>query len=263
MKHLQALWVYRYFIISTIKTEFYTRLARSRLGIAWVVIHPLAQVAMYAFVLSAVLSSKLPGIESRYAYAIYLMAGMSSWTLFLEVINRSLNVFIDNANLLKKMAFPKLTLPIVIAGSSLLSNLVLLVAILVVFGLLGHYPFYALTWLPLLILLNLSLALSFGLFLGILHVFIRDIGQLMPMLLQLWFWLTPIVYIADIIPEKFHFLLSLNPMHAVAIGYQAVLAYGKTPELATLLYPLALTILMATAAAWMYKKSHEEMADVL
>lgn len=86
----------------------------------------------------------------------------------------------------------------------------------------------------------------------------------MPMLLQLWFWLTPIVYIADIIPEKFHFLLSLNLIKfLVAIGYQAVLAYGKTPELATLLYPLALTILMATAAAWMYKKSHEEEQQVM
>ena len=263
MRHLQALWVYRYFVISTIKTEFYTRLARSRLGIAWVVIHPLSQVAMYAFVLSAVLSSKLPGIESRYAYAIYLMAGMSAWTLFLEVTNRSLNVFIDNANLLKKMAFPKLTLPVVIAGSSLLSNLILLMAILVVFGLLGHFPFYALKWLPLLILLNLSLALSFGLVLGILHVFIRDIGQLMPMVLQLWFWLTPIVYIASIIPEQFHFLMSLNPMHAIVMGYQAILAYGKAPDIVTLLYPLALTIIMASVAAWMYKKSNEEMADVL
>lgn len=263
MKHLQALWVYRYFILSSIKTEFKTRLARSRLGILWIVIHPLAQVAIYAFVLSAVLSSKLPGIDSRYAYAIYLMAGMASWTLFLEVMNRSLMVFIDNANLLKKMAFPKLTLPLIVAGSSLLSNLILIGAVLVVFGLLGHFPLQSLQWLPLLILLTLLLALSLGLILGIIHVFLRDIGQLMPMLLQLWFWLTPIVYMSTIIPEQFHSILALNPMLPVVIAYQAVLAYGNAPDLLSLLYPCLLTLGMLCLASWMYLKANEEMVDVL
>lgn len=263
MKHFRAIWAYRYFIISSIITEFRSRLTRSRLGILWIIIHPLAQVAIYAFVLSTVLSSKLPGIESRYAYAIYLMAGMASWTLFLEVMNRSLNVFIDNANLLKKMAFPKLTLPLVVAGSSLLSNLILIGAVLVVFGLLGHFPLQALQWLPLLIGLTLLLALSLGLILGIIHVFIRDIGQLMPMMLQLWFWLTPIVYMSTIIPEKFHFLLSLNPMQPIVIGYQAILAYGKAPDLSLLIYPLVLTCSMLFLATWMYLKANEEMVDVL
>ena len=72
---LKALWAYRFFIVSSIKTEFRSRFARSKLGGAWMILHPLAQVAIYALVLSAVLSAKLPGINNRYAYAIYLMAG--------------------------------------------------------------------------------------------------------------------------------------------------------------------------------------------
>ena len=78
---LLALWHYRHFIFGSIKNEFATRFARSRLGGAWMILHPLAQVAIYALVLSAVLAAKLPGIDNQYAYAIYLMAGMLAWWL--------------------------------------------------------------------------------------------------------------------------------------------------------------------------------------
>src|SRR5215475_5615660 len=111
-------WRYRHFIFSSIKNEFLSRFARSRLGGLWMVIHPLAQVLIFAFILSAVLSSKLPGIANRYGYAVYLMAGTLAWSLFSELISRSLTVFVDHGNLLKKMMFPRICLPVIVSGSA-------------------------------------------------------------------------------------------------------------------------------------------------
>lgn len=201
MNQFKAIWGYRYFIMSSIMTEFKSRFARSKLGGIWMIIHPLAQVAIYALVLSAVLSAKLPGIESHYAYAIYLMAGILSWNPFSEVFIRCLTMFVDNGNLLKKMSFPKIALPIIIVGSALVNKYTFIFSNYFCLWTLGHTITVAIVYLP-IVFITLLLALGLGLMLGVLNVFIRDIGQMMPIILQFWFWLTPIVYIASIIPEK-------------------------------------------------------------
>jgi lipopolysaccharide transport system permease protein len=256
-------WKWRHFIIGSIKNEFLTRFARSRLGGLWMVLHPLAQVAIYALVLSTVLAAKLPGIDNRYAYAIYLMAGMLAWSLFSEVLGRSLNIFIENANLLKKIAFPKIALPIIALGSALLNNLFLLAAILMVFGLLGHLPTWNILWLPLLIMLTLGLAVGLGLALGIVNVFIRDVGQVIPIILQFAFWLTPVVYTADILPETYRRCIVINPMTGIVTSYQNILAFNRAPDLSALVYPGILATGAVILALFLYRRASEEMTDAL
>lgn len=263
MNQLKAIWAYRFFIISSIKTEFRSRFARSSLGGIWMILHPLAQVAIYALVLSAVLKAKLPNIGNQYAYAIYLMAGTLGWSLFSEVFGRSLNIFIENGNLIKKMAFPKITLPLIVTGSALVNNLLLFGAILAVFGLLGHIPTMQLLWLPVLIVVTLALGLGLGLMLGIINVFIRDIGQIIPIILQFWFWLTPIVYVANTLPEEYRKFFYYNPMMGIIEGYQNILVYDKAVDISTLAYPLILSVISITLALFMYFRANEEMADAL
>ena len=188
---------------------------------------------------------------------------MAGWSLFSELLGRSLTVFIENANLLKKMSFPKLTLPLITLGSSLINFLMLLFMIFVVFGFLGHLPHHALQWLPLLVVLTAALALGIGLFFGVLNVFMRDVGQVLTIILQFWFWLTPIVYMSSIIPPEYHRLLMLNPMTGVIMGYQNVLLYDKAPDLSILLYPSAFALLFLVLSLVIFKKASEEMADVL
>ncbi len=100
---LSSLWKYRYFIFSSIRNELISRFVRSKVGSLWVIINPLSQVLIYALILSNVLAAKLPGIESQYAYAVYLMAGLLVWTLFNEIVSRCLNLFIEQGNLMKKL----------------------------------------------------------------------------------------------------------------------------------------------------------------
>lgn len=263
MNHIKALYHYRYFILSSIKTEFRSRFARSALGGLWMVLHPLAQVAIYALILSAVLSAKLPGIDSPHAYAIYLMAGMLGWSLFAEVFSRSLNVFVDNGNLLKKMMFPKLALPLTIVGSALLNSLLLLGSVIIVFALLGHLPSWQMIWIPFLMLLSIALALGLGLIAGILNVFMRDISQIAPILLQFWFWLTPVVYATSIIPKEYLPWLMLNPMTGIVMGFHDILVYHTSPDWTLLLYPMILALTTLILSMWMLKKSAEEMVDML
>ena len=227
-------WRYRNFIFSSIKNEFLSRFARSRLGGLWMVIHPLAQVVIFAFILSAVLSSKLPGMDNRYSYALYLMAGMLAWSLFSELISRSLAVFVDNGNLLKKMLFPRICLTLIVSGSALVNNLLLFVAILAVFALLGHQPGWHTLWLPVLIVLNVMSGAGLGLVLGVFNVFIRDVGQVIPIVLQFWFWLTPIVYIPTVLGERYRHWLFLNPLIPLVNAYQNILVFGKEPKWAPL-----------------------------
>lgn len=260
---IKSIWAYRFFILSSIKTEFKSRFARSKLGGFWMVLHPLAQVLVYALILSQIMKAKLPEVDSQYAYPIYILSGIVGWTLFTEIVNRLLNVFIENANLLKKMVFPKLALPLITIGSSFINFMILFVMMYIVFGFLGHLPYHAIYWMPLLVLITIALGVGIGLFLGVINVFIRDVGQVMNIILQFWFWLTPIVYMTSIIPQKYHGLLMLNPMTGIIMGYQNVLLYDKSPDLKLLVYPSIVAIVFLALALFVYKKANEDMADVL
>ncbi|MBA2778987.1 ABC transporter permease [Billgrantia kenyensis] len=260
---LKGLWAYRGFVLSSIKNEFVTRFARSKLGGFWMILQPLAQVLIYALILSAVLSAKLPGIDSQYAYAIYLTAGFLGWMLFSEIINRCLNLFIEQGNLMKKMKFPKITLPTIVVGSALLNNVMLLLAILGVFAVLGHFPTLQILWLPVLTLAMVSLALGLGLVLGILNVFIRDIGQAVPILLQVAFWFTPIVYPINIIPERLQQLLVLNPIYPIIRGYHDVLVFGQAPHLGQVILIMTVGFLILAFGLFLFRRASAELVDAL
>ena len=260
---LIRVWAYRYFILSSIKTEFKSRFIRSKLGGFWMILHPLAQVLVYALILSQIMTAKLPQVTSSYAYPIYILSGIVGWTLFAEILGKSLNVFIANGNLLKKMSFPKLALPLITIGTALVNFSIFIVMMFIVFGFLGHLPMHALQWLPVLTIITLMLGIGIGLFLGTLNVFIRDIGQFMEVVLNFWFWFTPVVYMISIVPEKYHGLLMLNPMTGIVLGFQNVLLYDKAPDLSLLIYPSIFAIISLGLAMIIFYKAREEMADVL
>ena len=96
------------------------------------ILQPLAMVAIYALVLSEVLGAKLPGIDNKFAYAIYLVSGILCWSLFVDIVTRCLTVFVDNESLLKKMVFPRICLPLIVVGSALVNNVLLLLAAVLV-----------------------------------------------------------------------------------------------------------------------------------
>lgn len=259
----KAVWQYRYFILSSIKNDFKGRFVRSKIGGLWVLLHPLAMVLIYALILSALLKAKLPDADTIYAYPIYLTAGILAWTIFADAVSQSLNIFVDNADLIKKVAFPKLVLPIITAGSILVNNLVLLFAIFIVFAFLDHFPGIQSLWLPVLFFITLLFGMSIGLVLGVLNVFIRDVGQIVPVILQFGFWLTPIVYTITIIPDSYHVWFDFNPMTHITKAFQDVLLYNKMVEIFVLLKLVLFSFLLLALGLFMFKKAVPEMVDQL
>lgn len=257
-------WRYRHFIVSSIQSEFRARFVRSRLGGLWMIIHPLAQAAIFALILAEVMAAKLEGMANdKYAYAIYLLSGMLGWSLFSEVVSRCLTLFIDNGNLLKKVVFPRITLPLIVAGSALFNNVLLFLAVVAVFGVLGHVPGAQIAWVPLLMLLTLALGLGVGLLLGVFNVFVRDVGQVVPVALQLGFWFTPIVYTANIVPADLRVILRLNPMTTIVQSFQSAMLFNTAPDLVAL-GELALAIVVLLGGGlFMFRRASAEMADVL
>lgn len=260
---LAAIWRYRHFIASSVRNDFRLRFARSRLGAAWMILQPLAQVAIFTLVLSEVLAARLPEVQSKDAYAIYLMAGTLGWSLFSEILLRSVSVFIDNSSLLKKIAFPRICLPLIVIGSSLLNNLLLFVAMLAIFAMIGHAPTLSLLWLPVLTIVTLAFGLGCGLLLGVLNVFVRDIGAALGVILQLLFWLTPIVYMPSIVPGQFQRFLAFNPLYPLVKGYQDVILFDKAPQLEGLVTPALLALVLLATSLVLFRRAAPDLVDEL
>ncbi|WP_413700400.1 ABC transporter permease [Psychromonas sp. KJ10-10] len=151
----------------------------------------------------------------------------------------------------------------IIVGSGLVNFTLLFITMFVVFGFLGHLPLNALHWIPLLVLITLGLAVGIGLFFGVLNVFIRDVGQVINIVLQFWFWLTPIVYMMSIVPEEYHATMMFNPIVGVTMGFHDVLLYNRAPDLSLLAYPSIFGFVSLLLSMTLFKKASEEMADVL
>ncbi len=260
---ISALWRFRHFIVTSIRSEFQGRFARSGLGALWHILNPLAQAMILALILSEVMGIRLPNMTDRAAYPIHLMAGTAAWGLFAEIFNRCVTVFITHAGSLKKISFPRLCLPLIAWGSALVNHFLLLAAITAVFIFLGHPPNLAWLSLPLALVLISMFALGLGLLLGIINVFARDVAEVSAILLQIWFWLTPIVYSPEQVPARFRWIVSLNPMAPLVETYQDAMLLGQWPNLAHL-WPAALAAVVLLAVAFLlFRRASAELVDVL
>lgn len=258
-----VLWRYRQFIRTSIKSELLGRFARSSLGALWHILHPLAQSAILAMVLSEVMGARLPNVSSATAYPIYLMAGNAAWGLFNEILTRCINVFITYSGSLKKISFPRLCLPMIVWGSALVNHLLLLLAVTVVFACLGQRPHASWLALPLGIVLISLFAFGLGLLLGIINVFARDVAEISGIVLQLWFWMTPIVYAGDMVPERFRWLIKLNPLVPFVRIYQDALLYHRWPDLAQLWPSVAIALVLFVMAFILFRRAGSELVDAL
>jgi lipopolysaccharide transport system permease protein len=221
------------------------RYVGSFLGLFWNVVHPLIQIFIYTVVFSQIMGARLGGDSSPspYAFSIYLCAGLLPWGVFVDIINRSTGVFWENANLVKKIAFPKLLLHAYVVIASVM-NLVIIVAVFLVFlWLVNALPSFVLllTWGAFL-LLQVLLAAGIGLFTSVLNVFFRDVAQLTAILLQIWFWLTPIVYVPSVLPSWVREVLPLNIMARFTSIHQALVLRSELPSLTESLFLAEITL---------------------
>jgi lipopolysaccharide transport system permease protein len=260
---LYALWSYRGFVLGSVKREFQSRYRNSLLGGAWTILNPLAMVLVYTLVLSNVMRARLPGTDDPFAYSVYLCSGIFGWGLFSEITGRAQNVFLENANLIKKLSFPRLCLPTIVVLSAVINFSVIFGLFLVFLLVTGRLPGLPLFGLLPVLAFEVLFAIGLGITLGVLNTFFRDVGQFFGIALQFWFWFTPIVYPINIVPDPFRDLLALNPMVPVIGAYQTILVHGQWPDWRPLLFVGLLGLLLCAFAVRLFRKRSGEMIDEL
>lgn len=259
----RVLWNYRGFILGSVKREFQAKHQNSVLGAAWNVINPLAMIIVYTVIFSQVMKARMEGVDSTFGFGIYLCAGILTWGLFAEITSRSQNIFIENANLLKKINFPRLCLPVIVVLSALL-NFAIIFGLFTLFLLVtGNFPGVAYLGIFPLLVIQVLFSIGLGMTVGVLNVFFRDVGQLYGVVLQFWFWLTPIVYPASILPETMQKLTYYNPMAGLMAGYQGIVVRGQWPDWGSLLPVIILSVVLCAFGWRLFRRRVGEMVDEL
>lgn len=260
---LEGLWRYRSFITSMVRREFQARYLGSALGAVWSVLNPLAMIFIYTVIFGQVMRARLPGVDDGTSYGIFLCAGLLPWNMFVETLQRCTSAFVDQGNLLKKMTFPRASLPIIVLASALVNFVIIFALLLLVMLLLGRFPGWPLFGLVPLLLLQQTIAVGFGVALGVFNVFFRDAGHVVAILLQFWFWFTPIIYPLSILGERLQMLVSLNPMTAFVDAYQGILLYDRSPTWVAFLPHAVLALFALGVGRAVFRRLAGEMTDYL
>ncbi|MDV7021520.1 ABC transporter permease [Atlantibacter subterranea] len=257
------LYNYRWFILGSIKREFQIKYRTSMLGAMWLILQPLAMILVYTLVFSQVMKTRLPGASGVYTYSIYLCVGIITWGLFAEIVTRCTNIFIESAGLLKKLSFPRICLPLIVTLSAIV-NFLIIFSLFIIFLILSNnfHPINLLQMIPVLII-QIIFALGLGMILGILNVFFRDVGQFVGILLQFWFWFTPIVYVLDALPESARDFLNYNPLAILIENYQLIYIHQSSIQWDRITTVLVVGIILCIVGFKLFRKHSSDMVDEL
>lgn len=264
-KSLKRMFSYRSLINQFIKREIFERYKGSYLGIIWSFITPLLMLTIYTFVFSVVFQARWgsDGETSKVEFALILFTGLIVFNIFSEVISKSPSLITSNSNYVKKVVFPLEILPIVSLGSSLFHALISFVILIIgVFLALGTLSWTVILF-PIVILPLLIVALGLSWFLASLGVYIRDVGQIIGVMIPALMFLSPIFYPVSSIPEDLRFLYYINPISYVVEDARRVVIWGELPHWEWFGYGLVIGIIVAILGYYWFKKTRKGFADVL
>ncbi len=196
-------------------------------------------------------------------YAIWLIAGLLPWMLFSEMVTRSPMAVVDQADLLKKMAFPSEILPVVQFSAAVINHLIGMVILFTFLIILGYGISLNILWLPLYLIIIGILGLGISWLLAALNVFLRDVAHIIGVVMNIFFFLTPIVYSYSLIPERARGIMGLNPMLHAIEGYRMALIGKGGADLHGLIYLLIIALILFVLGGMTFRKLKPAFADVL
>jgi len=259
---IASLWRYRGFVRTSVARDFQLRYRGSALGIVWTLLQPIGTVVVLTIGFTRVMQPRLPGGDG-FTYSIYLCAGVFAWGLFAEIVQRELNVFIENGNYLKKSSFPRSSLPLIVAITAIINFVLAFAIYFVLLFAIDRVPGWVALWTLPVILMIALLAVGLGILLGTANVFFRDLGPAVPIVLQFWFWLTPIVYVFDTLPEFARHALKYNPLHPLMAAYQNIFLSQRLPDFSSLAPLAVLTGIFLLLGARFFLSRVGELVDEL
>ena len=245
------------------KRDFKEKYVGTALGQLWFLIHPMVMIIIYTVIFSNFMKMKLSIVDSSYAYSIYLIPGILAWTTFTTIITRLSISFDEKKDFIKKINVPMYTfqLSMVITEFFILLFSYLLA---IIFLLIINYP---ITWVFLYLLpilfLQVLFAFSLGVIISLFTPFIRDLKVIVPIVIQLWFWMTPIIYMKEMVEKEYPLLLVFNPIYYFIEIYQNIFLYSKVPSFNSLFIVISLTFTTLLIAGYLYKKMISTIKDII
>ena len=236
----------------------------SYLGALWLFLHPLVMIGIYTVVFSGLMRATLPGSEDvPFGFSIYLCSGLIPWLLFSDTVTRMTSGFLAYSGTLKNSALSLASVPFIVIALVTVNFVIMLFLFLGFLLIVGKVP--SVTWLfalP-LFLIQSVMGGSLGLIAGIINVFFRDLGQAVVIIMQLWFWVTPIVYTKAVLSGRFASILELNPIAPLIDGYQGIFLFDRAPTLDNVYVPLLFSTATLFVAFVIFNRVKFELADSL
>jgi lipopolysaccharide transport system permease protein len=253
------LWRYRELIFFLTWRDIKVRYKQAVLGIAWAVLQPLLTMLIFTVIFGILLQTPSQGLP----YPLFALSALLPWQLFATALQRSSISLVGNANLITKIYFPRLAIPISSVMAALVDFGVSFVVLLGVMAYYGFWPGWNILWLFPMVLLTLFTALSVGLWLSALNVQYRDIQHMVPFIIQVWMYASPIVYPIEIIPSGlWRSLYGLNPMVGVIQGFRWALLGTAPPDL-TLLVSSGVVLVLLISGLFYFRRMEKTFADVV
>jgi lipopolysaccharide transport system permease protein len=256
---LREVWEYRELLFFLTWRNIQVRYKQTALGVTWAIIQPLFTMAVFSLFFGRLAKVPSDGIP----YPIFAFAALVPWTFFSNGLSQSSNSLVGNSNLIKKVYFPRLTIPV----STVLSGVVdFMLAFVMVLGMMFYYrivPTANVLWIPLLLLLALVTSLGVGLWLSALNVQYRDVQHAVPFLTQFWMFSTPIAYPSSLLSEPWRTLYALNPMVGVVEGFRWALLGTQPAPGAILIASSLVAVLILVGGAFYFRRMEKTFADVI
>jgi lipopolysaccharide transport system permease protein len=256
--NLKELWAHRELLYFMVWRDVKIRYKQTLLGAAWAILQPLLTMLIFTLIFSKVAKIDSDGIP----YPVFAYAGLLPWTFFAGAVTNSGDSLVSNAQLITKVYFPRLIIPIAVAGAALVS-------FAVAFPLLVVLMFYYqigltlnILLLPFLVLLTTLLAIAVGTWLSAVNVKYRDVRFATPFLVQVWMYASPVAYPASVVPQRFKFLYSLNPLTGIIEGYRAAL-FGQPINWWSLGIVIPITLALLAYASHEFRKMEKTFADII
>ena len=258
--NLRDLWIYRELVYFMIWRDIKVRYKQTLLGAAWAIIQPVMTMLVFTFLFGTVAKVPTDGIP----YPIFSFTALLPWGLFVAALNQASRSLTSNTNMITKIYFPRLVLPV----ASVLAGLVdFAIAFVILIGLMIYYktvPAWNVLWaLPLFLLLAIVTALGVALWLSAINVKYRDVNYALPFITQFWLFATPVAYSAKVISQKWQLVYSLNPMAGVVNGFRwALLNAGNGPDTA-LWVSAGISILILITGLFYFRNMEKTFADTI
>lgn len=262
---VRVLWHHRHLIGQLTWREVTGRYRSSVLGFAWSFVTPLVTLGLYTFVFGIVFRSRWPGArtENLTEFGLALFAGLTTFSLFNECVNRAPSLITSSPNYVKKVVFPLEILPVSILGSALFHAAISVFILLVAYQVISGTPAWTAIFLPLVFLPLICLALGSSWFLASLGVFFRDIGHTVILVTQVLFFLTPIFYPREAVPDRFRGVLDMNPLSPIVENVRRVTVQNTPPDWTSLAISIVLgAVVLCFGHAW-FARTKRAFADVV